>query len=163
MLNKSVPIITIIILSLLVACNGPDSGSQRELKTMPKQSGALKLKSIPQQAGELGPKDEPIGPIATDLGMQKMIDLGRQDLARRLAIDEKLVQVVEANYVTWRDGSIGCPQPSERYPQVLKHGVRLKLRAEFKTYHYHSGGKRPLFYCRTPSSIEPLPYEHGET
>ena len=95
-------------------------------------------------------------------GLQRLADLAVTDLATNLNVDEEIIEVVEAQFVTWRDSSAGCPRPGMQYMQVLTNGSRIVLRVDGTIYHYHSGGNRPPFYCAKPSSIEPLPYSHGE-
>ena len=95
-------------------------------------------------------------------GLQRLADLAVMDLATSLNVDEETIELVEAQYVTWRDSSAGCPKPGMQYLQVLTNGARIVLRVDGTIYHYHSGGNRPPTYCAKPSSIEPLPYSHGE-
>ena len=102
------------------------------------------------------------GAIVIGPGLQRLVDLAIPDLATKLKVDESTIELVEAQYVTWRDGSAGCPKPGMQYMQVLTNGARIVLRADGTIYHYHSGGNRPPSYCAKPSSIEPLPYSPGE-
>jgi hypothetical protein len=94
--------------------------------------------------------------------LQRLVDLAVPDLAAKLKVDESAVELVEAQYVTWRDSSAGCPKPGMQYLQVLTNGVHIVLRVDETIYHYHSGGNRTPFYCAKPSSIKPLPYSPGE-
>ena len=111
------------------------------------------IKSVPSHAS---------GKIAGDAAMKKMLLMAREDLAKRLQIDRDAIEVLEARYVTWRDSSYGCPQPNTQYMQVLTSGARIKLLAGKKTYYYHQGGKRPMFYCDHVSRVEPLPGRSGD-
>jgi hypothetical protein len=95
-------------------------------------------------------------------GMQRLVDLAVSDLATKLKVDEHTIEIVEAQIVTWRDSSAGCPQPGMQYLQVLTNGSRIVLRVDEMTYHYHSGGSRAPAHCAKPSKTEPLPYSHGE-
>lgn len=74
----------------------------------------------------------------------------RADLAQRLGVDEAAIEVVSVREVTWRDGSVGCPQPGMLYPQVLVNGSQIILRHAGVDYHYHSGRGREPFYCENP-------------
>jgi len=69
------------------------------------------------------------------------------DLAERLAIDPALIVVVSWEEVTWRDGSIGCPQPGMRYTQAIVNGSKIVLEVDGVEYNYHQGGRRDLFLC----------------
>lgn len=95
-------------------------------------------------------------------GLQRLADVAKSDLSKKMGVDVVDIDVVEAAYVTWRDSSIGCPRPDMQYMQVLTNGARLVLRANGTLYHYHSGGSRAPFLCPGPSPEEPLPYAPGE-
>lgn len=72
------------------------------------------------------------------------------DLAARLGVGIDEVSVVSMEEVTWRDGSIGCPQPGRMYTQALVPGSLIVLRAKGQTYEYHAGGGRAPFLCQDP-------------
>lgn len=106
----------------------------------------------------------PGGPSSTlGPGLQRLVDLAIKDLTTSLKVEDDAVEVVEAQFVTWRDSSAGCPKPGMQYLQVLTNGARIELRVNGTMYHYHSGGSRPPFHCARPSPTKPLPYSHGET
>ena len=67
-----------------------------------------------------------------------------------LGVDPAQVTVVSSDDVTWRDGSLGCPEPGMRYTQALIPGTRTILEVAGKQYHYHSGGHRAPFLCENP-------------
>jgi hypothetical protein len=73
-----------------------------------------------------------------------------RDLSRRLDLTPEQITVVSAEEVTWRDGSLGCPQPGMMYTQALTDGSRVVLEAAGKRYEYHAGGQRPAFLCEDP-------------
>lgn len=74
------------------------------------------------------------------------------DLASRLGIPERDIEVLTEENVTWRDGSLGCPRPGMMYTQALVEGSRIVLRADGRDYSYHSGAGRAPFYCENPVS-----------
>lgn len=86
------------------------------------------------------------------------VQQAKEDLAQRLDIAVEAIEVVQVEEVTWRDGSLGCPQPGMAYTQALVNGTRIKLEANGQIYHYHSGGGAP-FLCENPE--EPLPPGQG--
>jgi hypothetical protein len=51
------------------------------------------------------------------------------------------VTVVSSDDVTWRDGSLGCPEPGMGYTQALEPGTRTILEVGGKQYHYHSSAE----------------------
>ena len=95
--------------------------------------------------------------------MQRLVDMATKSLATKLGIEEADIAVAQAEYVTWRDSSIGCPQPDMQYMQVITNGSRIVLKANGAVYNYHSGASVPPSYCPKPATQKPLPYEHGES
>lgn len=86
-------------------------------------------------------------------GMQEMTleqaqEAAVTDLARRLGIDPRQVQVVSAEAVTWSDASLGCPQPDMTYGQVLTPGYRIVLKVAETRYNYHGSLSR-VFLCES--------------
>lgn len=90
----------------------------------------------------------------TPLAMQAM-----KDLARRLALPLDAITVESVEAVTWRDSSLGCPQPGLAARPVLQEGSRIRLAAAGRVYEYHSGGRRAPFLCEHPAddSTAPVP------
>jgi hypothetical protein len=72
------------------------------------------------------------------------------DLAHRLGVDADAIVVISQEEVTWRDGSMGCPQPGMRYTQALINGYRIVLAHAGREYHYHGGRTRGPFLCEPP-------------
>ena len=78
-----------------------------------------------------------------------------QDLAGRLGVPSGEIKVVSEENVTWRDGSLGCPQKGIMYTPALVPGTRIILRVDDTEYVYHSGSGRAPFYCENP--VSPVP------
>lgn len=72
------------------------------------------------------------------------------DLAQRLGVDAAHIDVVSDEAVTWRDTSLGCPQPGKVYGQALVDGRRLVLEVRGRAFSYHSGGATAPFLCENP-------------
>ena len=101
----------------------------------------------PSSAQTPGPTPRPTDPPtlpADPVGQAKAA------LAGHLGVDESQVTVVSSDEVTWRDGSLGCPEPGMFYTQALIPGTRTILEVAGKRYHYHSGGHRAPFLCENP-------------
>lgn len=79
------------------------------------------------------------------------------DLSNRLGISGNDIEVVTEEKVTWRDGSLGCPQPGMMYTQALVEGALIVLRAGGRDYSYHAGAGKPPFYCENPVSPASAP------
>lgn len=78
--------------------------------------------------------------------------LAVEDLADRLGVAVDDVEVTRVEEVTWRDASLGCPQPGMAYAQVLTNGTLVVLEVDGTTYEYHSGGSRAPFLCENPQT-----------
>lgn len=87
-----------------------------------------------------------------------LVQVAKADLARRVDADPSEITLVEVREVTWRDGSLGCPQPGMRYTQALVNGSQITLEFGGQIYYYHSGGGRGPFYCASPE----MPLGEGE-
>jgi hypothetical protein len=144
----SVAVVGVLLASPYAISDGHKKDAEDADVTKPSDKAANEVARTP--APKLGP------------GLQRLADLAIADLTASLKVDAKVVEVVEAQFVTWRDSSAGCPRPGMQYLQVLTNGARIVLRVDGTIYHYHSGGSRPPLHCAKPSSIEPLPYSHGE-
>lgn len=94
------------------------------------------------------PSPEPGG--SNTAGSGNVVRDAVSDLARRLGIEASSIEVVTAEEVTWRDGSMGCPRPGMMYTQSLTDGSRVVLAAQGKRYEYHAGGRRSAFLCENP-------------
>ena len=85
-----------------------------------------------------------------------LVGLARTDLGQRLTVAPDRIALSRLQEVTWRDGSLGCPQPGRMYTQMLVDGILMELRVAGTTYRYHSGDGDP-FYCAQPAGAAPLP------
>lgn len=94
-----------------------------------------------------------------------LVQLAQADLAKRLNVLPSEITLTEIREITWRDGSLGCPQPGMRYKQVLVNGSQIRFEVAGKSYYYHSGGGRGPFYCARPitphKGVGPEPF--GDT
>lgn len=77
------------------------------------------------------------------------------DLAERAGVDLSAVTVAGYREVTWRDGSLGCPEPGMMYTQALVPGEQLVLEVDGELYAYHAATGREFSYCANPQ--EPAP------
>ncbi|HEY5643967.1 MAG TPA: hypothetical protein VIS31_13950 [Woeseiaceae bacterium] len=123
----------------------------------------MSAKSMPQPVAVVQPEGDEAAPVPIGPGLQRLVDLAKNDLHTRSGAAKDQMEVIKADFVTWRDRSLGCPSAGYQYAQVLSPGSRIHLRVDGKVYRYHSGGNRSPFLCETPSREEPLPYAHGES
>jgi hypothetical protein len=73
-----------------------------------------------------------------------------RDLAAGLAIPEEEITVERVEPVTWRDGSLGCPEPGMLYSQMLIDGFHVLLRARGETHDYRVGRGGAFRRCMDP-------------
>ena len=150
-----------IALALCASCSaGPGDPSVGEQSTAHKNA-EFEVIAAPQRQGEVMPPEKP-KPGTLDARLQGFVDSSRADLAEKLDVSEDEVELVEARYVTWRDSSLGCPQPGYEYLQALVNGTRIQLRHAGTVYHYHGGKNKAPALCEKPDSKSPLPYGSGD-
>jgi hypothetical protein len=78
-----------------------------------------------------------------------------EDLAEAEGVDPADIEVVVAERVTWRDGSLGCPRPGEMYTQALQPGYRIVLSLDGEEIAYH--GREGLEARRCDDPQPPAP------
>lgn len=71
-----------------------------------------------------------------------VVDLAKNDLAKRLNIPEINIQVSQIIPTEWPDASLGYAQPGMRYAQVITPGFVIILSVDDSIYEYHSDYKR---------------------
>lgn len=59
--------------------------------------------------------------------------------------------VVTAKAVTWRDGSLDCPEPGMSYTQALVDGYHVVVEVAGERYDYRTGPTGAVRLCTTPS------------
>ncbi|HEY6125437.1 MAG TPA: hypothetical protein VIV63_12365 [Steroidobacteraceae bacterium] len=69
------------------------------------------------------------------------------DAARRFAVSENEVVLINAESVTWSDGSMGCPQPGQMYTQMLVPGFRLAAKTSAGQMVYHTDSRGTVVNC----------------
>jgi hypothetical protein len=76
-----------------------------------------------------------------------VVELAKEDLARRLEISVSEISLISVEAVDWPDTSLGCPQPGMMYAQVITPGFRVILAAKDRTYEYHTDVERFAVLC----------------
>ncbi|WP_420644829.1 hypothetical protein [Candidatus Leptofilum sp.] len=95
-----------------------------------------------------------VQPAPGNPGMKEPVVQAMNDLSQRLGIAVEDIQLVSLLEVTWRDGSIGCPEADVAYTQALVPGQQMILQVDGTEYHYHSGKGSVFTYCGNP--VPPL-------
>jgi hypothetical protein len=79
-----------------------------------------------------------------------MIEAMKTDAAARAGVDSEDVAVVNAEAVTWNDGSLGCPEPGMGYTQALVPGYHVILEADSVEYDYRAADNGAFKLCENP-------------
>ena len=87
--------------------------------------------------------------------LDSVVAAARADAARRTGIAPDALVLVEAQAVTWSDGSLGCPLPDRMYTQALVPGFRVRLRGPAGLLDYHASVGGALVLCPAGRSVEP--------
>lgn len=155
--------LTAMSMLVLTACASGDGSLGETADSSPGQetlpTAAPDSSSTTEQPNpELEPGDPaPPSPSAgqdlpgTDPDRDELVDTAVADLAEMLSVDSHAIIVVTVESVTWRDGSMGCPEPGMSYTQALVNGVRVELTLDGTSYWYHQGGTNPIRYCVDPN------------
>ena len=91
----------------------------------------------------------PINPPEAD-NQNPLVLQAKEDLAGRLGVPMSEIELLKIEEVTWRDGSLGCPQPGMMYTQALINGSLILLDHDGTLYQYHSGRGGAPFLCENP-------------
>jgi len=87
--------------------------------------------------------------------LQSIVTAAKQDAVARGA-PAQAITVQSAQRVTWRDGSLGCPEPQMQYTQALVPGWRVILRVGDATYDYHATANGHLILCPRERATDPI-------
>src|SRR6056297_3828690 len=105
--------------------------------------------------GAVGPVAKEERNMSIDPQLESFVSHARDDLARRLEIDEIRITVIDAEFVTWPNGALGCPEPDMMYTQALVPGYRIRLRAAGALHYYHGADEKPPSHCPAGRVTEP--------
>ena len=91
-----------------------------------------------------------VQPAPGDPGLKDPVIQAMTDLSERLGVSMDDIELVSLLEVTWRDGSLGCPESGVSSIQVLTPGQQMILRVNGQDYYYHSGKGSVFSYCGDP-------------
>lgn len=79
--------------------------------------------------------------------LERLIDIAKQDLARRLEIAPDEIEVQHIEKAEWPDTSLGCAEPGlSRYPVAIP-GYRIILTTKGREFVYHTNRESGVVYC----------------
>ncbi|MDH4207574.1 MAG: hypothetical protein OEV76_01720 [Anaerolineae bacterium] len=119
-----------------------------------------------QSTGTVTPTPSPTGagqaPIPTCTAevtlpaqTRRVVELAKEDLARRLELSVSEVSLISVEAVDWPDTSLGCPQPGMAYAQVITSGYLIVLKAGGQRYAYHTNRGDRVVLCHTDGDSQP--------
>lgn len=119
--------------------------------------------SLPADRAENAPRGEAdrsgaVRPGPTDAETLAALQAAvRADAAQAWGRADAASLAVDAEDVTWSDGSIGCPRPGMMYTQALVPGWRLVVRDEARERTYHASRRGSWLQCPQGRAVRPLP------
>ena len=167
-----------LVLISLLGCAGPSPTAERtkqpesgETNTAtPSPSAAPSDTPVPTRAELQATKPPPArtllpapiptlepGPVTGEVPPD-LLDAILADAEARTGLTREELTVIRAESVTWRDGSLGCPQPGMEYTQALVPGYWVVLEAGGRQMSYHASDRDSFFLCESPLPVQkPLP------
>lgn len=77
------------------------------------------------------------------------------DASDRTGVEPAAIVTVQAQVVTWPDGSLGCPEPDVAYTQALVPGYWVVLDAGDTMLDYRVGRAGSFILCESPLATPP--------
>ena len=94
---------------------------------------------------------------ALSMNLDSAVEAARDDAARRTGAAPTQLELVSSQRVTWRDSSLGCPEPDMMYTQQLVPGFRVRLRVKGAVLDYHASESGTIVLCPADRATDPLP------
>ena len=76
------------------------------------------------------------------------------DLITSENLDRDAITVIQAESVTWPDGSLGCPKTGSMYTMALVKGYRVLLQSGGLKFDYRATSSGQFRRCRNPSRVK---------
>lgn len=99
------------------------------------------------------PIPEPLPGITGEVPSD-LLDAILADARSRLST-EAVITVIRGEFVTWPDGSLGCPEPGMSYTQALVDGYWVVLDAGGETLDYRASAKGSFKLCESSLAVPP--------
>jgi hypothetical protein len=141
-MTRTLPSLILLLLALaLASCASPLAGSPSpDASPYPSRPAVS-----PPDLATVPPPDEPAtGEVPSAI----LADLVA-DAAERTGKEPEAIEVVQAEAVTWNDGSLGCPEPGMFYTQALVDGYHVILRAGDEELDYRVGAQGGFRLCES--------------
>lgn len=86
-----------------------------------------------------------------------------QRVASVFGVSDTAIEVLSVEAVTWRDASLGCPEPGKMYAQVLTPGYRIVVRQAGTEYEFHTNESGETIVRCKDGQPAPLGATRGDT
>jgi len=106
---------------------------------------------------QVSPPAPPEGQPMNAVTLQSITEAAVADAARQTGLSAAQLRVTAAEPVTWRDGSLGCPQPGMAYTEALVPGFRIRIAAGDRELDYHASARGALVLCPAGRAVDPIP------
>lgn len=104
---------------------------------------------------EPSPRRQP--PSSTAAVPEPYLERVIADAADRSGVPPDRLEVIRAQAVQWRDGSLGCPEPGMMYTQAIVDGYWIELAAAGQRFDYRLDGRGNFRLCQQPVRGSPYP------
>jgi hypothetical protein len=94
---------------------------------------------------------------AGERSLDSMVQAARSHASHGAGVAPGSFELVRAERVTWRDGSLGCPIEGRAFTQALVPGYRIALRMGEQSWDYHASRRGGLVLCPAGQAEDPLP------
>lgn len=94
--------------------------------------------------------DRALAPVTGEVPAE-LLGAIKADLATRQKARVDDIEVLRAQAVVWRDGSLGCPEPGLMYTQALVDGYWVVLGLHGKEWDYRAGDRTHFLLCERKS------------
>ncbi len=94
------------------------------------------------------PTEPSPGPTAGS-SADRMVELAKADLAKRLGISAEGIALVKADSVRWSDACLGIHRPGVGCAAVIVPGFLILLSAQGQTYEYHTDLSSRVLLCES--------------
>ena len=132
-------VFALVLAILTAACAAGPGASPDETRT---PDASRPTRSAPELS-TVPPSDAPMtGEVPTEILAELVADA-----AERTATEAAAVDVIQAEAVTWNDGSLGCPEPGMFYTQALVDGYQVILQAGDEELDYRVGAGGGFRIC----------------
>jgi hypothetical protein len=71
----------------------------------------------------------------------------RADVERQSGVEPGEVRLISAEFVTWPNSALGCPEAGMAYMQALTPGYRIRFETPNRVFHYHGARGKSPFHC----------------